>query len=94
MPDRKGGAKTARIVARTEPRKRDHFYRIAQELGLDAANILNCLVDAFLEAYDSCGEVSFPLKIQLLPRGEGQGTACGPHKPEPEKRKRTRSSGG
>jgi hypothetical protein len=94
MPGREGGAKTARIVARTEPCKRDHFYHIARELRLDAANILNCLVDAFVEAYDARGEVSFPLKIQLVPCGKGQGTPCGHHKPKPAGGKRSRSKGG
>jgi hypothetical protein len=63
-------------------------------LRLDAANILNCLVDAFVEAYDARGEVSFPLKIQLVPRGKGQGTACGHGKSEPERANRPRAKGG
>lgn len=93
MPDWEG-PKTARIVARTEPCKRDQFYAIAHELRLDAANILNCLVDAFVEAYNARGEVSFPLKIQLVPRGRRQGTACGQGKPKPERDKRPRATGG
>jgi hypothetical protein len=60
------GGKTVRIVARTQPSKRDRFYRIAKELRLDAPNLVNCLVDALIEAR---GEVAFPLRIELLPAG-------------------------
>src|SRR2546423_12194437 len=63
MVDR--GGKTARIVARTQEWKRDRFYEIARALKLDAANLVNCLVDAFIEAYDARGEISFPLEIKL-----------------------------
>ena len=61
------GGKTVRIVARTQPAKREHFYRIAKALRLDAPNLVNCLVDAFMEAYEARGEVAFPLRIELLP---------------------------
>lgn len=63
------GGKTVRIVARTQPSKRDRFYRIAKELRLDAPNLVNCLVDALIEAYEARGEVAFPLRIELLPAG-------------------------
>ena len=63
------GGKTVRIVARTQPSKRDRFYRIAKELRLDAPNLINCLVDALIEAYEARGEVAFPLRIELLPAG-------------------------
>jgi hypothetical protein len=60
------GGKTARIVARTTKSKRDRFYRIAEELRIDAPNIVNCLIDSFIEAYEQNGEVSFPLKIEIV----------------------------
>ena len=65
-----GGGKTARIVARTAKPKRDRFYQIAKELSIDAPNIVNGPIDAFIEAYERCGEVSFPLKIEIV---EGRG---------------------
>ena len=58
--------KTARIVARTTKTKRERFYEIAKELGIDAPNIVNGLIDSFIEAYERCGEVSFPLKIKIV----------------------------
>jgi hypothetical protein len=63
------GGKTVRIVARTQPSKRDRFYRIAKELRLDAPNLVNCLVDALIKAYEARGEVAFPLRIELLAAG-------------------------
>ena len=73
QPDRRRtgekGGKTVRIVARTHPSKRERFYRIARELRLDAPNLVNCLVDALIEAYEARGEVAFPLRIELLPAG-------------------------
>jgi len=60
------GGKTARIVARTTKTKRERFYEIAKELRLDAPNIVNGLIDSFIEAYERCGEVSFPLKIEIV----------------------------
>lgn len=64
--------KTARIVARTAKPKKERFYQIAKELRIDAPNIVNCLIDAFIEAYEQNGEVSFPLKIKIV---RSQGTA-------------------
>jgi hypothetical protein len=60
------GGKRARIVARTEKQKRDRFYEIARELRIDAPNIVNGLIDAFIETYERCGEVTFPLKIEIV----------------------------
>jgi hypothetical protein len=72
------GGKTVRIVARTQLSKRDRFYRIAHELRLDAPNLVNCLVDALIEAYEARGEVAFPLRIELLPAGGHRpGGRCG-----------------
>jgi hypothetical protein len=31
-----------------------------------APNIVNCLIDSFIEAYELNGEVSFPLKIEIV----------------------------
>jgi hypothetical protein len=70
MSDEDG--KTARIVARTPKQKRDRFYQIAKELRIDAPNIVNCLIDAFIEVYDRRGEVTFPLRIEIV---EGRETA-------------------
>ena len=72
QPNRRAGeegGKTVRIVARTHPLKRDRFYQIAKELRLDAPNLVNCLVDALIEAYEARGGVAFPLRIELLPAG-------------------------
>lgn len=69
MSDEDG--KTARIVARTAKPKRDRFYQIARDLRIDAPNIVNCLIDAFIEAYERRGEVTFPLRIEIV---EGRGT--------------------
>jgi hypothetical protein len=66
-----GDGKTARIVARTAKQKRDRFYHIAKELRIDASNIVKCLIDAFIEAYERRGEVTFPLRIEMV---EGRGT--------------------
>jgi hypothetical protein len=60
------GGKTARIVARTTKNKRERFYQIAEEIRIDAPNIVNCLIDSFIEAYERCGEVSFPLRIEIV----------------------------
>jgi hypothetical protein len=64
------GGKTARIVTRTAKTKRDRFYQSAKEPRIDVSNIVNGLIDAFIEAYERCGEVSFPLKIEII---EGRG---------------------